>query len=58
VRIVFSWPSEGSAWRYGADEESIPTSVDFFSDFSAELATTPGLQKVHVLRTAWDLDYY
>src|SRR5262249_12095634 len=49
VPVVFSWPSEGSAPRYPADEEEVKLSRDTFVEFVRLIKRTDGLKRLHLI---------
>lgn len=48
VPILFSWPSDGAATRYGSDEEEVRASRDNFLKFVDKVSRTAGVERLHV----------
>ncbi|KRE11489.1 hypothetical protein ASE66_23340 [Bosea sp. Root483D1] len=48
VPVMFSWPSDGAALRYGSDEEEVRASRDNFLRFVEHVRETAGLERLHV----------
>lgn len=46
---VFSWPSKGAFWRYGADRASADGAADRLAEFLDTFAASTGAKHVHVI---------
>jgi esterase/lipase superfamily enzyme len=49
VPVLFTWPSRQKILAYGSDKESATASRDALEDLLADISTTPGVGRVHVL---------
>jgi len=47
--FVFSWPSQGSVFRYGTDRASADAAVADFADFIGQVADATGAGKIHLI---------
>jgi esterase/lipase superfamily enzyme len=49
VPVLFTWPSRNAVLAYGSDKENATASRDALDDLLTQIATTPGVGKVHLL---------
>jgi esterase/lipase superfamily enzyme len=47
--VVFSWPSQGEIWHYGADRSSADASARRLAEFLDKVAAATGAKKIHVI---------
>ena len=47
--FVFSWPSQGSVFRYGTDRTSADAAVAHFVNFLGQVADATGAEKIHLI---------
>jgi esterase/lipase superfamily enzyme len=47
--IMFSWPSQGSTFGYGADDNAVTKSVSHLTDFLTNIIDKSGATKLHVI---------
>lgn len=49
VPLFYSWPSQGEPLLYTHDWNVVKSSTPYLTDFLRDVATTPGVKKVHII---------